>query len=230
MQFRSGRQIHRSPSRLSTVSIAMQSFRASQTVRRATAHISAHPTVARALSSTSGRRNVVVVDGCRIPFTMGGSVYGQYLAVDLARFALKGLLTKTALDPKLIDYLYYGTVIQETRTSNIAREAAMGAGIPVTVPSHTISMACISSNQAITSGAEKILSGQADIVVAGGVETFSDVPIRFSRPIRQRMLALPKAMKKGPMGALGLLKGLSFKDITPEAPAIANYTTGEVFP
>jgi len=170
----------------------------------------------------------VVVDGCRIPFTMGGSVYGQYLAVDLARFALKGLLTKTALDPKLIDYLYYGTVIQETRTSNIAREAAMGAGIPVTVPSHTISMACISSNQAITSGAEKILSGQADIVVAGGVETFSDVPIRFSRPIRQRMLALPKAMKKGPMGALGLLKGLSFKDITPEAPAIANYTTGEV--
>ena len=157
-------------------------------------------------------------------------MYGQYLAVDLARFALKGLLTKTALDPKLIDYLYYGTVIQETRTSNIAREAAMGAGIPVTVPSHTISMACISSNQAITSGAEKILSGEADIVVAGGVETFSDVPIRFSRPIRQRMLALPKAMKKGPMGALGLLKGLSFKDITPEAPAIANYTTGEVFP
>ena len=133
-------------------------------------------------------RNVVVVEGCRIPFTMAGSVYGQYLAVDLARFALKGLLTKTALDPKLIDYLYYGTVIQEARTSNIAREAAMGAGIPISVPSNTISMACISANQAITAGAEKIMSGQADIVVAGGVETFSDVPIRFSRPIRQRML------------------------------------------
>ena len=133
-------------------------------------------------------RNVVVVEGCRIPFTMAGSVYGQYLAVDLARFALKGLLTKTALDPKLIDYLYYGTVIQEARTSNIAREAAMGAGIPISVPSNTISMACISANQAITAGAEKIMAGQADIVVAGGVETFSDVPIRFSRPIRQRML------------------------------------------
>ena len=133
-------------------------------------------------------RNVVVVDGCRIPFTMAGSVYGQYLAVDLARFALKGLLTKTALDPKLIDYLYYGTVIQEARTSNIAREAAMGAGIPISVPSNTISMACISANQAITAGAEKIMAGQADIIVAGGVETFSDVPIRFSRPIRQRML------------------------------------------
>lgn len=177
---------------------------------------------------SSKPKNIVVVDGCRIPFTMGGSVYGQYLAVDLARFALKGLMTKTALDPKTIDYLFYGTVIQEARTSNIAREAAMGAGIPISVPSNTISMACISSNQAITSGAEKIISGQADIIVAGGVETFSDVPIRFSRPIRQRMLALPKAMKKGPMGALGLLKGLSLKDLTPEAPAIQNYTTGEV--
>lgn len=75
---------------------------------------------------------------------------------------------------------------------------------------------------------QQIMAGLADIVVAGGVETFSDVPIRFSRPIRQRMLALPKAMKKGPMGALGLLKGLSLKDLSPETPAIANYTTGEV--
>ena len=72
------------------------------------------------------------------------------------------------------------------------------------------------------------MAGMADIVVAGGVETFSDVPIRFSRPLRQRMLALPKASKKGPMGMLGLLKGLTFKDLAPETPAIANYTTGEV--
>ena len=72
------------------------------------------------------------------------------------------------------------------------------------------------------------MCGQADIVLAGGVETFSDVPIRFSRPVRQRFLQLNKAMKKGPMGALGLLKGLKMKDLAPEAPAIANYTTGEV--
>ena len=111
----------------------------------------------RGLSSSVGKRkNVVVVDGVRIPFTMAGSVYGKYLAVDLGRMALKGLLTKTALQPEMIDYLYFGTVIQETRTSNIAREAAMGAGIPYSVPSHTISMACISSNQCITTGAEKV--------------------------------------------------------------------------
>lgn len=141
---------------------------------------------------------------------------------------MKGLLVKTALDPKMIDYIFYGNVIQEAKTSNIARESSLGAGIPISVPSHTIAQACISANQAITSGAEKILSGQADIIVAGGCETFSDVPIRFSKPIRQRLLQLPKASKKGVSGYLGLLKGLTLKDLSPEAPAIANYTTGEV--
>ena len=164
----------------------------------------------------------------RIPFTLAGSVYGDYLAVDLARMATKGLLTKTALDPALLDYVYMGTVIQECRTSNIAREAAMGAGIPIDVPASTVTMACISSNLAITSGVEKILSGKADIILAAGAETFSDVPIRFSKKLRQRMLQLPKAAKKGIPGYLGLLKGLSLKDLAPEAPAIANYTTGEV--
>lgn len=137
-------------------------------------------------------------------------------------------MTKTALDPKLIDYLYFGTVIQEPRTSNIAREAGMGAGIPISVPSNTVTQACISANQAITSGAEKIIAGQADIIVAGGAETFSDVPIRFSKPIRQRLLQFPKASKKGLGGILKLLSGITPKDFAPEAPAIANYTTGEV--
>jgi len=174
------------------------------------------------------KRNVVVVDGGRIPFTMGNTVYKQYIAVDLARMALKGLLDKTAIDGNLIDYLYVGTVIQECKTSNIAREAGFGAGIPISVPSSTVTQACISSNFAITSGAEKILSNQADIVMAGGAETFADVPIRFPKRMRERLLTLPKAMKKGPLGILSNFKGLGLKDLAPEAPAIANYTTGEV--
>jgi len=90
--------------------------------------------------------------------------------------------------------------------------------------------ACISSSVAITSAVEKILCGQASCVIAGGVETFSDVPIRLTRPIRQKLITMPKAMKKGgPLGAIKhLAKGLSMKDIALETPAIANYTTGEV--
>jgi acetyl-CoA acyltransferase len=182
----------------------------------------------RGFATSSASKRVVVVDGARIPFTMAGTTYSKYLAVDLQRFALKGLMDKTALDPNLVDYILCGTVIQETRTSNIAREAALGAGFPTNVACHTITMACISSNQCITTGAEKILAGQADVVVCGGTETFSDVPIRFSKPIRKRFLGAAKAMKKGPMGALSLLRGLKLKDLAPEAPAIANFTTGEV--
>jgi acetyl-CoA acyltransferase len=159
---------------------------------------------------------------------MAGTAYKDYLAVDLARFAMKGIIDKTALDPSLIDYVNFGTVIQETRTSNIAREASLGAGIPLSVPSHTVTQACISANQAITSGAEKILAGQADVVLAGGCETFSDVPIRLSRPLRLKAMALQKAAKGGPLAVAKALKGLKLKDLIPEAPAIANYTTGEV--
>lgn len=123
----------------------------------------------------------------------------------------------------------YGTVIQESRTSNIAREAAINSGVPNHVPSHTVTQACISSNQAITTAAEKIMAGQADIVLCGGCETFSDVPIRFSKPMRTKFLGLQKVMKGGPMAmASHMLKGLKLKDLAPEAPSIANYTTGEV--
>lgn len=74
------------------------------------------------------------------------------------------------------------------------------------------------------------MTGHADVVIAGGAETFSDVPIRLTRPIRQKLITMPKAMKKGgPLGAVKhLLKGLKMKDLSLETPAIANYTTGEV--
>lgn len=139
-------------------------------------------------------------------------------------------MDKTAIDRKEIDYVISGTVIQEVKTSNIAREAAVNAGLPISIGAHTVSMACISSNAAICAAADKIRSGHASVVLAGGVETFSDVPIRLTRPMRQKLITLPKAMKKGgAIGAVRHLLGLKLKDVLAlETPAIANYTTGEV--
>ena len=179
-----------------------------------------------AAPSAPGLRNVVLVDGCRLPFQPAGTTYNKLVAYDLARLALTGLLTKTGIDPKEIGYVLMGTVIQESKNSNIARDAALGAGIPPAVPAHTVTQACISSNQAICSAISAIQCGVHEVVVAGGVETFSDVPIRFSKPIRERMLKLGKA--KGAGAKLNLLKGLGLKDLAPETPAIANFTTGEV--
>eukprot|EP00516_Mucochytrium_quahogii_P006491 CAMPEP_0203749514 /NCGR_PEP_ID=MMETSP0098-20131031/4054_1 /ASSEMBLY_ACC=CAM_ASM_000208 /TAXON_ID=96639 /ORGANISM=" , Strain NY0313808BC1" /LENGTH=428 /DNA_ID=CAMNT_0050638587 /DNA_START=128 /DNA_END=1414 /DNA_ORIENTATION=+ len=179
-------------------------------------------------TSAVAARKVVFVDGARIPFAAASTKYNDKSNYDLARLAAKGIIDRTAIEPKEIDYVAWGNVIQDINTNNVAREVTLGAGLDPTTPSHTIGQACISSNQAICTGAEKILCNQADVVLAGGSETFSDVPIRFSKPLRQRMLGANKAMKKGPLGVLKLLKGLKLKDFAPEAPSIKNFSTGEV--
>jgi acetyl-CoA acyltransferase len=163
-----------------------------------------------------------------VSLSLTGRHSPDQLAVDLQRLAIQGLLTQTALDKSAVDYVVCGNVIQEVRTSNIAREAAINAGLPSSIGAHTIAQACISANAAIATGAEKILSGHASTVIAGGTEIFSDVPIRLKRPLRQKLITLNKAMKKGPLGGIKHMASLKLKDLGIETPAIANYTTGEV--
>ena len=181
-------------------------------------------------SASAPGKNVVVVAGVRIPFAQVSTIYEDQMAVDLQRLAITGLLTQTALPKEVIDYVICGNVIQEVRTSNIAREAAVNAGLPYHIGAHTVAQACISANAAICTGAQQILTGKAHVVLAGGVETFSDVPIRLTRKMRQKLITMNKAQKKGGMlgAARHLMKGLSMKDLALETPAIANYTTGEV--
>lgn len=172
------------------------------------------------------RSRTVLIDGTRIPFMTSGTAYSKLIAQDLGRMALKGLLTKTAWDPAKIDYLIMGTVIQEVRTSNLARECGLGAGIPDSVPAHTVTMACISANQAAATAAAMINSGQAEVAVVGGAETMSDVPIRFHKEMRKRLIKLSKY--KGPADLLPFFKGFKLAYLAPEAPAIAEFSTGEV--
>jgi len=172
----------------------------------------------------SGR--IVLVDGVRTPFQMSGTGFQDLTAHQLQTVALRALLDRNpSLPKKDIDHVICGTVIQEVKTSNIAREASLAAGIPDSVPSHTLTQACISSNQAIAEGVGLIASGAADIIIAGGVETMSDVPIRFSRKMRRRMLNSRKA--KGPAGFAKLMKGFSVGEFAPELPAIAEFSTNE---
>ncbi len=167
----------------------------------------------------------VFVDGVRIPFLKSSTDYNDLMAYDLGRMAITGLLARNPIDPASIDRVIMGTVIQEVKTSNVARESAMGAGIPNTVPAFTASMACISSNQAITSGVDLIRSGQAKIILASGTETMSDIPVRFKKKFRQKVLEARKY--KSPVEFLKFLKGLRIKDLMPELPAIAEFSTGE---
>lgn len=108
----------------------------------------------------------------------------------------------------------YGTVIQEVKTSNIGREAALAAGFSNKTPAHTVTMACISSNQAITTGVGLIATGTYDIIIAGGTEFMSDVPIRHSRKMRSLMLKANKA--KTAMQRLALLASFRPNFLIPE--------------
>lgn len=171
-----------------------------------------------------GGRRVVVVDGCRTPFLRSGTNYADLMAYQLGVMAVAGLLQRSGLEPALVDRVLMGTVVAEPRTSNMAREVVLAAGMPSHVPGFTVTAACTSANVAIASAVEAIASGSADIVIAGGAETLSDVPIRFSRPLRRRMLAAQKA--RGPGDYLKLLAGLKPRDAWPDTPAIAEFSTG----
>lgn len=169
-------------------------------------------------------RTVVVVGGCRTPFLRSGTGYADLMAYELGAMALSGLLQRYRIDPAIVDRVILGTVLGEPRTTNLAREAALACGIPPSCPAFTVTAACASSNVAIQSAVEAIACGAADVVVAGGAETLSDVPIRFGREVRKRMIQSQKA--KGVLDYVRLLQGLSLKDLVPDTPAIAEFSTG----
>lgn len=127
-------------------------------------------TVSSAKKQRSGK-DIVLVDAARTPFVQSGTVYKDLMAYELSRHAVLSLLRKTNLSPEQIEYLILGTVIQEVKTSNIARETVLSCGLPLNIPAHTVTQACISSNQAITSAIGYINSGMIDVAIAGGVET-----------------------------------------------------------
>jgi acetyl-CoA acyltransferase len=170
-------------------------------------------------------KNIVLVDGVRTPFSTSGSSYSDMMPHDLAREAIKSLMSRTGIGKKEIDHVIMGSVIQEVKTSNVAREAMLGAGLLNSTPAHTVTLACISSNVAISQAMGMIATGQADAVIAGGTETMSDVPIRFSRKMRKAMLKSTKVKSAG--GYLALLGTLGLKDLAPELPGVTEFSTNE---
>jgi acetyl-CoA acyltransferase len=170
-------------------------------------------------------RRVAIIDGCRTPFAKSGTDFKDVTSTELGKAAVRELIARTELDVEQIDHVIYGTVVQSVQEPNIAREVTLGAGIPPRVPSFTVGRACASSNQAITSGAEQIALGMADIVIAGGAESLTDVPILFSREMREALVRASKARTLGER--LQAFRMIRPRHLAPITPAIAEPTTGE---
>jgi len=170
-------------------------------------------------------RPVVVVDGCRTPFCKAGTSLSDMTPVQLGTVAVRELLARTELSGDEVDELVYGTVVPSILAPNVAREVGLSAGLPPSVPAFTVGRACASSSQAITSAAETIARGYADVIVAGGVEILSDVPMLLSKRLRNALAAAAKARRMP--DRLRALAGVRPRDLAPTVPAIAEPSTGE---
>jgi acetyl-CoA acyltransferase len=167
---------------------------------------------------------VAVVRGLRTPFAKSGTHYAHLSALDLGKLVVAELVQRSGIDPNTIQEVVFGNVIPSVKAPNIAREIVLGTGLPRKVPGFTVSKACASSNQAITSAADMIFRGYADIVVAGGSESLSDIPILFSKNFAEALVSSSKQKSVG--GKLGSFRKIRPKDLAPDAPAIAESTTG----
>lgn len=169
-------------------------------------------------------RRVVIIDGTRTPFLKSGTDYTDLMSYQLGQFAIKGLLDKTGIDPAIIDKVVYGNVISNIKTENVAREAAVTAGVPVSAPAHTVKQACISANQAIATAAMSIIVGESDVVLAGGVDNTTDTPIGLRKEMRKKLFLNQKMST--PKEYFAFLRSLQPADLIPEKPAVAEFITG----
>jgi acetyl-CoA acyltransferase len=146
------------------------------------------------------------------------------MSYQLGQFAIKGLLDKTGLDPNEVDRVILGNVISNVRTENVAREAAVTAGVPVKAPASTVKQACISANQAIATAVDSIQLGRADVIISGGTENTSDTPIGYTKEMRKKLFMAQKLST--PLEFAKFATTLRPADFLPDRPSVSEYITG----
>ena len=121
-------------------------------------------------------REVVIVAAVRTPIGSFGGALASLSAVELGAIALKGALDKAGVAPELVEQVIMGNVISANLGQAPARQAAKKAGLPDTVECTTVNKVCASGSKAIMFAAQAIMLGQAEVILAGGMESMSNVP------------------------------------------------------
>src|SRR5215217_1625647 len=170
-------------------------------------------------------RRVAIVAGLRTPFARSGTTLKSLSAIELGKRIVAELIQRSEIDGKLVEIVVYGTVVPSVIAPNIAREVSLLPMLPKGVEAFTVSRACASANQAITDAADQIVLGHYDVMIAGGAESLSNVPILHSRVFSDVLVAASKA-KTLPQ-RLQQFSRVRPKDLVPITPAIAEPTTGE---
>ena len=118
----------------------------------------------------------VILAGARTPIGKLSGALAGFSAADLGGFAIKAALERAGVSPDDVDYVFMGQVLQAGAGQITARQAAVKAGIPMSVPSTTVNKVCLSGLNAIYLADQLIASGEADVVVAGGMESMTQAP------------------------------------------------------
>jgi len=176
------------------------------------------------MTNPIGRR-VAIVAGCRTPFCKAGTDLKDVRAVDLARHAARELIERTNFNPRAVNEVIFGQVVASPLVPNVAREVSLLPQFPKEIPAYTVNRACASSTQSVTAAHDQIAFGHADVILAGGVESLSDVPILVSRRLADILVAASKARTLG--ARLATFSRIRPRDFIPVSPAIAEPSTGE---
>jgi acetyl-CoA C-acetyltransferase len=126
-------------------------------------------------------KEVVIVSAVRTPIGVFGGGFKDVSAIHLGVAAAKEAMARVNVKPEIIDEVIFGNVLQAGLGQNVARQVAVGAGIPVEVPSMTINKVCGSGLKTVSLAAQALLLGEADVILAGGTENMSMAPYTISK-------------------------------------------------
>ncbi|HET7522564.1 MAG TPA: beta-ketoacyl synthase N-terminal-like domain-containing protein, partial [Acidimicrobiales bacterium] len=132
-------------------------------------------------------RDAVIVDAVRTPVGKRNGAYKDIHPVDLSAHILGSLVERTGIAPEVVDDVIWGVVGQVGEQAlNVGRNAVLGAGWPESIPGTTVDRQCGSSQQAVHFAAQAVMSGTSDLVVAGGVQNMSQIPIMSAMEAGQK--------------------------------------------
>jgi acetyl-CoA acyltransferase len=177
-------------------------------------------------TENNAQDRVAVVAGLRTPFTKAGTSLASMRTVDLATTVVKELVQRSEIAPREVGLVVYGQVVPTLDWLNIAREVVLRSGLPHDIEAFSVSRACATSIQALTSATEAIHAGQHDVAIVGGADSMSDVPLGVGKKLTAALMAAQKA--KGLGQKLAAFGKLSAKDLVPPIPGFSREpTTGE---
>ncbi len=129
------------------------------------------------------KERLAIIDGVRTPMGKAGGVLKGFGADDLGAIVVRELIERGVIAGSDVDEVVFGNVAQPSNAANIARVIALKGGLSKRVPAMTVHRNCASGMEAVSTAAAKIFSGESSIIVAGGTESMSNIPLLISQPM-----------------------------------------------